>query len=363
MRLPGAALLPLFALLPLLSLGACKPAEEAKAPAPVRPVLYTLARPVDAVTFGPFAGTVEPRYQSQLGFQIGGRMVARDVTVGDLVRKGQRLAALDPIVPRFAQVRAEADVADARAQTENAVATEARTRRLMEGGNVTQAQLDGAVANRDTAQARLAQAQASLQKARDQMGYTELKADFDGVVTERRAEVGQDLTPGQAVVTVARPEVREAVVDIPEDLAGAMPKDGRFTVSLQSAPEVTATGTVREVAPFADATTRTRRIRLTLADPPSAFRLGATITVALARAVPPRFVLPATAILAGEGGDAVWIVNAAGDAVARRAVTLAEHGQARAVVSAGLAASDRVVVAGVHSLSEGQAVRLADEPL
>ncbi|MGU3541297.1 efflux transporter periplasmic adaptor subunit, partial [Methylobacterium sp. A54F] len=96
----------------------------------------------------------------------------------------------DPIVPRFAQVRAGADVADARAQTVNAVATEARTRRLMEGGNVTQAQLDGAVANRDTAQARLAQAQASLQKARDQMGYTELKADFDGAVTERRAGVG-----------------------------------------------------------------------------------------------------------------------------------------------------------------------------
>ncbi|KAB1070673.1 efflux RND transporter periplasmic adaptor subunit [Methylobacterium planeticum] len=349
-----------LALLAALALAGCQAQEKQEAP-PVRPVLFTVARPVVAAMFGPFAGTVEPRYQSQLGFQIGGRVVARDVTMGDIVRKGERLAALDPIVPRFALVRAEADVADARAQADNAGATEARTRRLMEGGNVTQAQLDSAVANRDTAQARLAQAQSSLQKARDQMGYTELKADFDGVVTQRIAEVGQVLSAGQAVVTVARPEEREAVVDIPEDLAGAMPKDGRFTVSLQSAPAVTALGRVREVAPFADQMTRTRRIRMTLEAPPSAFRLGATITVSLSRPTEERFPLPATALLSEGGRDSVWIVDAAGTGVTRRDVTVAERAPERVAISAGLATGERVVVAGVHSLSEGQVVRLSDE--
>jgi membrane fusion protein, multidrug efflux system len=347
-----------------LALAACKDerGDRAEAP-PVRPVLYTVAKSVDTVRFGPFAGTVEPRYQSQLGFQIGGRVVARDVTVGDLVRRGQRLAALDPIVSRFALTRAEADVADARAQAENAVATEARTRRLLEGNNVTQAQLDAAVANRDTAQARLAQAQASLKKARDQIGYTELKADFDGVVTERRAEVGQDLSAGQTVVTVARPEVREAVVDIPEELVGAMPKDGRFTVSLQSRPEVTALGTVREVAPFADASTRTRRIRMTLQDPPPAFRLGATITVALTRPVEPRIYLPETALLTLDGRDYVWVVDGDGAHVSRRAVTVTDRRADRVALKDGLSAGERVVVAGAHSLSEGQTVRLSDEAL
>ena len=345
-----------------LALAGCKPAEEAT-PAPVRPVLYTVVRSVDTVRFGPFVGTVEPRYQSQLGFQIGGRVVARDVTVGDLVKKGQRLAALDPVVPRFALTRAEADVADARAQAENANATEARTRRLTEGGNVAQAQLDAATANRDTAQARLAQAMASLQKARDQIGYTELKADFDGVVTQRSAEVGQDLSAGQTVVTVARPEVREAVVDIPEDLIGAMPKDGRFGVALQSAPEVTALGTVREVAPFADASTRTRRIRMSLQEPPAAFRLGATIAVSLARKAEPRVILPETALLSAEGGSAVWVVDPDGNHVSRRSVRVAERRAEHVAVSDGLSPGDRVVVAGVNSLSEGQLVRLSDDHL
>ena len=284
----------------------------------------------------------------------------------------QRLAALDPIVSRFDLSRAEAELADAKAQAENASATEARTRRLLEGNNVTQAQLDAAVARRDTAQARLAQAGASLQKARDQIGYTELHADFDGVVTQRLAEIGQVVSPGQGIVTLARPETREAVVDIPETLAGAMPKDGLFTVVLQSAPEITARGRVREVAPFAESGTRTRRVRLTLEEPGPAFRLGATSPVSLERRTEARINLPATALLEADGRRSVWIVPGAGGQgeaggerrVERRDVTLAEDGpdgDGRIAVRAGLKPGERVVVAGVHSLRDGQSVRLADD--
>ena len=361
---PGPALALACALALPSALSGCKPAEEAQAP-PARPVLTTVVRPSETVMFGPFAGTVEARYKSELGFQIGGRVVARDVTVGDVVRKGQRLAALDPVVSRFDLTRAEADLADAQAQSENANATETRTRRLMEGNNVTQAQLDSAVARRDTAQARLAQAGASLQKARDQIGYTELHADFDGVVTQRLAEVGQVLSPGQGVVALARPEVREAVVDIPETLVGGMPEQATFTVALQSAPEITAQGRVREVAPFADAGTRTRRVRLTLEKPGAAFRLGTTINVSLERRADRRFLLPATAVLSADARRSVWVVPPSGKTVERRDVTLADADPARdgdrVAVSAGLSPGERVVVAGVNSLSDGQSVRFAQD--
>ncbi|WP_181017379.1 efflux RND transporter periplasmic adaptor subunit [Methylobacterium sp. V23] len=351
----------LRALALVLPLGACQAAEETAPPPPVRPVLYRVVKPVAAQVFGPFAGVVAPRYQSEIGFQIAGRMIARDVTVGDIVHKGQRIAALDPVVTRFALTRAEADLADARAQAENAGATEARRRRLLPGGNVTQAQLDTAVASRDTAQARVSQAEANLQRARDQMGYTELHADFDGVVTVRSAEVGQVLSAGQAVATLARPEEREAVVDIPEELVGTMPTDAEFTVALQSAPDVTATARVREIAPFADQTTRTRRIRMTLIKPSEAFRLGSTLTVTLARAEAPHVDLPATAVLTEDGRDAVWIVAPDGKSVRKRPVTVTRRDPERISIGTGLNAGDRVVLAGVHSLQEGQAVRLPDQ--
>lgn len=350
----------------LVVLGGCTDhGDTAKAEVPVRPVLTQVAQPSDTITLGPFAGTIEPRYQAQLGFQIPGRMVARDVTVGDIVKKGQRLAALDTIVSRFDLTRAEADLADARAQAENAEAAEARTRRLMSGNSVSQATLDQAVARRDTARARVDQAMASLQKARDQMGYTELKAEFDGVVTQRLAEIGQVLSAGQGVVTVARPDVREAVVDIPEAFAGALPPDGRFTIALQSAPELTTTGRVREIAPLAEAGTRSRRIRITLDDPGPAFRLGATIDVALASKVRCRFLLPPSAVLEEGGRHAVWVVTPDGKSVTRRDVTVAAvrdpADRGRIAVLDGLQAGDRVVVAGVHSLKDGQPVRLTDD--
>ncbi len=337
---------------------------DRQAAVPVRPVLTQIAEPSDTITLGPFAGTVEPRYQAQLGFQIPGRMVARDVTVGDIVTKGQRLAALDVIVTRFDLTRAEADLADARAQAENAESAEGRTRRLMAGNSVAQATLDQAVAKRETARARVDQALASLQKARDQMGYTELKAEFDGVVTQRQAEIGQVLSAGQAVVTVARPEVREAVVDIPEAYVGALPPDCTFTVALQSAPELTATGRVREIAPLAEAGTRSKRIRIALDNPGPAFRLGATVDVALTSTVQRRFLLPPSALLEEDGRRAVWVVSADGKSVGRRAVTLAAgHDRAdpsRVAVIEGLQAGERVVIAGVHALRDGQAVRLGD---
>jgi RND family efflux transporter MFP subunit len=341
--------------------GASDPSAAAE---PVRPVLTQVAEPTDTIRFGPFAGTIEPRYQAQLGFQIPGRMVARDVTVGDIVTKGQRLAALDTIVTRFDLTRAEADLADARAQAENAESAESRTRRLMTGNAVAQATLDQAVARRETARARVDQAQASLQKARDQMRYTELKAEFDGVVTQRLAEVGQVLSAGQGVVTVARPDVREAVVDVPEAYVGALPADCVFTVALQSAPELTARGRVREVAPLAEAGTRSKRIRITLEDPGPAFRLGATINVALSSKVPRHFLLPPSALLEEGDRHAVWVVSADGKTVTRRDVVVAANPDraeaGRITITDGLQPGDRVVVAGVHALKEGQAVRLTD---
>jgi membrane fusion protein, multidrug efflux system len=353
---------PLAALLAALLLAGCQ--EKAEAPPPVRPVLAVAAARQESETFGPFAGTVEPRYQTQAGFRIGGRIVARDVYVGDLVAKGARLAALDPTVQQFALLRARADVADAGAQVANAGAAEARQRTLFEGGSaVTQAQLDSAVANRDTASARLAQAKAALQKAEDELGYATLTADFDGVVTAWSAEIGQVVPAGQAVVTVARPDIREAVVDIPDALMGAVPREAEFTVTLQAVPAVTVTGRVREIGPLAESATRTRRVRMTLADPPEAFRLGTTVTVALERRVAPRIALPETALLEEDGRAYVWVVAPDGKSVRRRDVTLMGRSEGRVLVSGGIAPGERVVVAGVHSLADGQAVRLPETGL
>ncbi len=336
------------------ALAGCK--EEAQPPLPPRPVLTMRIQPRTSETFGPFASTVEARYQAQLGFQVAGRMVARDVYVGDRVTAGQRLAALDPTIVQFNLTRAKADVADAEAQLVNTQGGAQRAQTLITGGNTTKATLDNAVAARDTASARLNQARAALHTAEDQLGYTELHAAFDGVVTLWSAEVGQYVSNGQAVVTVARPDVREAVVDIPDELISRVKPGMEFTVGLQSAPQIVARARVREIGPLADSVTRTRRVRMTLENAGPAFRLGTTLTVSVEKAIAPTIRIPATAVLTEGDAHAVWVLAKDEAHVTRRGVTIAGSEDDEVRVTSGLKAGDEIVVVGVHSLSDGQAV-------
>src|SRR5262245_15211596 len=191
-------------------------AESAVPPAPVRPVLSVVVTPRTGRSLG-FAGTVEPRYRASLGFKVLGRIIARDANVGDVVKQGARLAAIDPLALQFAVRAAEADLASARAQFANAEAVEGRQRTLRQQGAATDATLDAAQQARDAGAAGVARAEAALAKAQEQLRDAELRADFDGVITAVDAEIGQVVSPGQSVLTLARPDVREAVVDIPDD--------------------------------------------------------------------------------------------------------------------------------------------------
>lgn len=342
-----------------LALVSCDRSRQADPPPPIRPVLSLIVQPTAAEALNTFSGTVEPRYETDMGFRVAGRMVSRSLNVGDRVTKGQELARLDPTVERLAVASAEADLANARAQFTNALATFQRQQELLKTASAAQAQVDAAVAARDTAQARVGQAEASLEKAREQLGYTTLASDYDGVIASWSAEVGQVVSAGQTVVRIARPDERDAVFDVPDALVSRFPPGAAFTVTLLADPRLSVQGAVREVSPQADAATRTRRIRMTLDRPGDAFRLGTTVRTVLAEAAAPRLEVPVTAIVDRDGRSAVWLVVPAGT-VQLRPVTLGTRDDVRAVVTAGLAAGDRVVIAGVHSLSDGEPVKLSE---
>ena len=108
-------------------------------------------------------------------------------------------------------------------------------------------------------------------RPRSNLAILSFPRDFDGVVTAVQAERGQVVQPGQTVVTVARPDIREAVVDLPESIGRDLRPGARFDVALQVDPSVRAAGSVREIAPQADPTTRTRRVRITLDQPAGEF--------------------------------------------------------------------------------------------
>jgi membrane fusion protein, multidrug efflux system len=359
-RFQKLPVVPVIALCLLAS--GCSQQDEKQTSQPPRPVLSILVEPPTTKIFGPFTGTIQPRYETTKGFQIAGRIVTRNANAGDLVKAGQVLASLDPRLPQFSFHSAQAEVANARATLTNAQATEERKRKLLaEGtGGTTQAQVDDALANRQTAQAALDQALASLKKAKEQVGYTELRAEYDGVISSWDAEVGQVVSAGQAVVTVARPDVREAVFDVPVELTGQILQNASFTVSLLMDNAVSASGRIREITPLADASTRTQRVRLSLEHTPRAFRLGTTVTVTQSHKTEPVINIPAAAILRDGGREQVWIVTQSGT-VELRDILTRQNGDVVEVLK-GLSGGDRVVTAGIHSLTAGQRVRHPKEP-
>ena len=335
----------------------CK--EEPQARLPVRPVLSMLVEPMQSGNTAA-TGTVEPRYKTDLGFRVLGRLIARPVNVGDLVAAGQTVAAIDAATLELDLNSAIADVSKSQAQLTNASATEQRQRTLITTDATTKATLENAEGTRAAAQAVLTRAQADLAKAHEQLGYAQLKAEFAGVVTAVGAEVGQVVSEGQSVVTVARPDIREAVVDIGDDFPAPLRTGLPFTVTLQLDPTIHVEGQVREVAPQADSVTRTRRVRITLNNPPDTFRLGTTVTATLSSGQGSMLRVPASAILTDDGKTFVWIVDPAASMVSLHEIEIAsdEHGIR---VTGGLSAGARVVIAGVHSLKEGQQVRIEQE--
>ncbi|MDA9430211.1 efflux RND transporter periplasmic adaptor subunit [Bradyrhizobium sp. CCBAU 51627] len=333
--------------------------QKTSAPEPVRPVLSTLAKPnSDDGTVA--VGVVEPRYKTNIGFRVLGRLTSRPVYVGDIVKEGQIIGTIDPTALDLAVRAAKAQLAKAEAQLATAKATEERQRTLITSDATTKQTLDNAEQARAGAEASVAQEQASLTKAIEQLGYAQIKADFGGVVTAVGAEVGQVVSPGQTVVTVARPDIREAVVDIGEDLPVPLDVGLPFTVSLQLLPAVQVEGRIREIAPQADPVTRLRRVRIALANPPESFRLGATATAKLGKDQGKVLRLPVSAVLAKDGADFVWVVDQSTSTVSLQKIEgVSEQSGIR--VTGGLAAGARVVTAGIHSLKPGQHVRFEQD--
>ncbi|MFV3404868.1 efflux RND transporter periplasmic adaptor subunit [Pseudomonas sp. NY15463] len=335
-------------------------AEEAPQE-PVRPVLSTLVQAKVQSQMGRFAGTVQARYESTLGFRVSGRIARRWLDTGAWVNPGDTLATLDPTDQQNQLRAAEGDLARVQAQWINAQADARRQQQLYDRGVGAQAQLDIAQTNLKTASASLEQARSAVSQAKDQLDYSTLRSDHAAVVTGWQAEAGQTVSAGQAVVTLARPDVKEAVIDLPIRVAEQLDANLVFSVASQLDPSIVTRATLRELEPQADATTRTRRARLTLASTPDAFHLGTAISVSVSHAVSPRSELPATALFERDGKPQVWVVDPQRNTVALRDVSLLQRSDQRIVIGAGVQAGERVVTAGVNSLKPGQQVKVVED--
>ena len=347
----------LGALLVAMVLSGCK--EETVTPEAARSVRSVIVAAETGFASVTQTGEVVPMRAIDLSFKVPGRIVSRDVALGDVVGAGDLLASIDPRDIENSLAMAEAEVAAAQAAEAAARAQADRQRRLFEKQIVAAAALQAAEAEAEAAKGRLDAAQASLASARDQRSYADLRAPTAGIVTAILSDPGEVVPAGQSVVQIAEAGAREAAFNLSAELAAEAVPGLPVDVTLLSDPKIATTGTLREVSPVADPVTRTYRAVVTLPDAPAAMGFGAVVEGKVQVPVEGSFTLPGTVITAMEGAPAVFVVDDAMK-LERRPVTVLRYEAETVVLSDGVTAGERVVTAGVSKLRPGQAVTLME---
>jgi RND family efflux transporter MFP subunit len=345
----------------LVVLVGCKPED---APTALRLVRTLVVDPKSIGEDRHAIGEVKPRYESDLSFRVAGKVLSRLVDVGAWVKQGDTLATLDTQDYQNRLRSAEADVSSAEAALVNAQGPEARQAKLLKDGWTPKATYDGALQNLQAAEARIKAAKANLNLTLDQLNYTTLRADFDGVITAVGAEAGQNVNAGQMVVKLARPDDKDGVFNIAET---TLTEIGTTQVAVLvwplSNPELAVEGVVREISPVADPVTRTYTVKVTLKNSPPQLRFGMSIGGRLKGQAALAVALPLAALFEKNGSPAVWVLDQQSNSLALRPITVARYEANTVVVGSGLARGDVVVTAGVNTLTVGQKVRLAEANL
>jgi RND family efflux transporter MFP subunit len=346
---------PMLGLLAALALAGCQ-AETAPLAQVERPVQVQRVTFANGAAAREFVGVVRARYETDLGFRVSGKIVERVVNVGDRVRVGDVIARLDPQDLRLQVESAEAELAAATSSLSQAAADLDRYTTLKARGYAPVAEYDRKKTANDEAEGRLGRARRALDLARNQLAYADLKANADGVITATRAEPGQVVAVGQAVVQLAHRGEKEAVVALPETWLGDV-RQTQAKVRLWSDGDRTYQARLRELSPQADPATRTYAARFTILDADDATAYGMTATVTLSRPGEESVArLPLSSVLNRGHGPSVFVVDDGG-ALTLRNVTVAAFDGAVALVTSGISNGDRIVTLGVQKLEAGLRVR------
>jgi RND family efflux transporter MFP subunit len=322
-----------------------------------RPVLVAPARYAAQSQTREFVATIRPRVESDQGFRVAGKVVKRFVEVGQRVKAGDPIAALDEQDLRLQKEQTDAEFAAARMAQTQASADEKRAAELRSKGWIAQAALDRARAGGEEARGRFRRAERAVELASNALEYATLRAGADGVVTQTLVDPGQVVSAGQPAVRIAHAGELEAAVALPEAFAAAAGK-GEATLTLWSKPGAVYRAKLRELSPAADPVTRTFAARFSILNPDSAIALGMSATLLISKSEAQTVVsVPLSAIYNQGAGPSLWKVDGEGN-LQLVPVTLVRLEADNALVAGGVKDGDSVVVLGVHKLDPNMKVRV-----
>ena len=283
-------------------------------------------------------GTVRPRLQAVIEAKVSGRIETLAVTPGQKVKAGDLLAQLDA-----REIQARLD--QARAVREQAARELERARKLFEQKITSQAEFDAVEARERVAAGAAREAEMAL-------GYSKIVAPFDGVVTRKLADVGDLAAPGKSIVEMEDPAALRFEAGVPEALIGGIKIAGKLPVRVSSVTS-DLQGTVVEIAPVADATSRTYLVKLDL-PPMDALRSGQFGRVIVPTGNADSIWVPAPAVITRGQMEIVFV--AVKERAQLRLVRTGKRTASEVELLAGISPGENVVIEGAEQLRDGQPI-------
>lgn len=305
-----------------------------------------------------FSGTVHGYYESPLAFQVSGQITNRYVQAGDRVRAGQPLFRVDSRDAMDQVDAARSSVISAQASYKLASSTLSRYQALHRENAISDLAMDQTQSQYDVAAAQLQQAKATLSRSQNNLGYTTLRADRNGVIGSTMYEVGQVVSAGTPVVLVVDDRQKEVHISLTEKQYNQYSVGMPCTVTFWALPNVIVHGVIKEKAASPDAATGTYDTKVSLADCPDEVTLGMTAQVSMDDNLSGNksVVIPLTAIATQSSQPSVWVVE--NGRVKLVKVTVGKYGNDSVEITSGLKSGDKVVTAGASNLTQGEEVRV-----
>jgi RND family efflux transporter MFP subunit len=335
------------------------PAEEI-----IRPVMYQPVFATGGARMRSFSGAARADVESNLSFKVAGNISRVYVKVGDRVQKGAPIADLDPADYDLQVEDAEASLLQTQSQARNARANYSRVQSLYVNQNASRADLDAALAQKESADANVASNEKKLELAKRQRRYTRLTAPAAGSIASVDAEVNENVVTGRPIVMLAGAGSPEVEVAVPEILIDQIQEGANVQARFDAIPGKTFAATVTEVgvASVGFATTYPVKVRLEEADERVRPGMAAEVMFEFERTDDrERFIVPPVSVGEDGAGRFVFVVETTGDGfgLAKRIpVTVGQLTSRGLEVTEGLKDGDLVVTAGVSRISDGQKVRL-----
>lgn len=350
----------------LVSLGA----TESHSQEVVRGLKTVLIEEVDSTVSRRYPTVLVPADVSTLSFEVGGKLNAVSLDVGQIIKEGEVLATLDETVLQLELQSAQASVEQAQAASSNADETLTRQETLLDRGSATKVAVDNARTQALTAKAQLEQAQTALKEAQDKLTKTELRAPFDGIINTVDVQSFGYVSAGASVATLYRSDSFEARFTVNFDVVNLLALGKNAEVRLAARPSTELNGTVTEIGARADQVS-SFPVVVTVEKAPLDVRAGMAVEVKLEFSLieTPGYSIPLTALIddtAFGAGDQfqetepahVYLFDPDTSTVKRHQITVFGVRQNQLLVYSGLDPGDRVAAAGVPFLRDGMKVKL-----